>query len=134
MAEQGSRVTDEDLVEAVFRMLNRRSGPRFSEPALDAFALDGELVIRTPEFRATWGRGGIETLISALPATAVFGYCEVLRDGAAVVGHFTATSGGLALEPTLGRYVLRCAGDRILRLELEVRSPGASRELSALMA
>jgi hypothetical protein len=115
---QGSNVTDEDLVEAACRMLNIGSRTRSFEHLLGYLAPDAELVIGAPQFRATWDRRGIEVLVDALPEDAVFGYCEALHDGSAVVGRFTADS--FRGEPTLGRYVLRRDGDRIERLELRI--------------
>ena len=79
--EQGSNVTDEDLVETACRMLNVGSRTRSFERLLGLFAPDAELVIDTPPFRATWDRGGIETLVNTLPEETVFGYCGALQDG-----------------------------------------------------
>jgi hypothetical protein len=106
------------MVEAAFRKLNLRNGAASDQPALDCFAPDGELVVQAPHFRATWDRRGIDTLASVLPENAVFGYSGVLRDGSALVGRFTV--GGLGPDPELGRYVLRCVGDRVEQLELQI--------------
>lgn len=127
----GSRVTDEDLVEAAFRMLNKRSPAHSLEPGPDCLAPGGKLVIDTPDFQASLDWGGIQRLTSTLPEDAVFGYCEALRDGTTVIGRFTA--GGFGPEPAFGRYMLRRRGDRIERLRLEIE-PGLDRELSASMA
>lgn len=123
-------MNDEDLVEAACRMLNIGSRTRSFERLLGFLAPDAELVIGAPRFRATWDRGGIETLINTLPEDTVFGYYEALHDGSAVVGRFTVD--GSWAEPTLGRYLLRRDGDRIERLELEIGPPANDEPPEAL--